>query len=329
MNTDLYKFIEQSYTIGTVNNIEEINKGLLTKNFKVISSQGEYFLKQHREEVDESALYYIESVESFFSEHGIPVLKPITSLSKMNHFSFNGGVYTIYPYKGGYADIDRDKINDNCIISMASMLARMHRVGSNSDKLFQSKFDKFWNTDKALSKLRDIRTIIRPSTAFDELAIKMIDLKIDYLENNKLLSAVELVKNDTLIHGDYHDQNLFFSKDDKIDWIFDFEKSGYGSGVFELVRSVLLVCFNHNFDHDNFRKAALYLNTYNQYNKLSLSDIQNSTRAFILKSMHSTWIESEHYLKQNYILDDLLEKQFSNLLYFKQNENFALDLIAI
>lgn len=331
MQNSLANIISQTYNIKNIISITKINAGYAAENSIVQSENGRFFLKQHRDDAVPH-IGYIEAVENYFFRNAIPVVLPLVKQGGGLHFTYKNNTYSLYPFINDL-QYKRNELSDIHIESLASMLAQMHLVskrGIPSDLMKESV--EYWDKDKTLKKLSEIESIIinkETQDEFDALALKMFSLKKKFVFSNNAIVADFNLKNDTITHGDYHEQNVFFNALGGISYVFDFEKAKMSPRMLELVRSVLLICFNNDYSERNFKKAARYLKTYHKIYPIDKESFLSSLKVRMIKSFHSTWIEREHYLKGNVKLDDLYFGNFETVKYMSQSfEEFQTRILS-
>ena len=256
----------------------------------------------------------------------MPVILPIKTKGGKLHANYNDDVYTLYPYIENYIQPNRNELTDKQITSMALLLAELHIKGGQAQNVFKNEEKPSWDKVKTLRKIDEICCLIGNSE-FDKIAREILNIRKNFIENNSILYEDLNIQSTTLLHGDYHEQNLFFDQNDKILHIFDFEKACFGSPYSELVRTILLVCFNHEYKPNNFRKAKLFLNFYASKIKLDPLILDKAFTAQIIKMFHSTWIEGEHYINKNSKLDKLLLPNLESLKFLEINHTKFMNLI--
>src|SRR5581483_10689187 len=293
---------------------EKITDGFLSDNY-IVSNGDEKYLFKNVERIKE-----IHSVKRYFSDGGIPVIMPILNNSGESFFEYEGGFYALFPF------IDERKlkeadITDEALVSSAEMLARLHLLGKES-KLIVNDFHKPWDKQ---ARLQDIEKMLHMISAlperveFDIQAEKNLLLKKQIVESNEKPYEAFNLPNDHLIHGDYTIGNLFFDEHDHVSHVFDFEKTEYAPRYFELFRSMIYSVFLNKIGEKELTRSKIYLNAYQKLYPASKEELINAFTAYYLRSAHSVWVESEHYLKGNVRVDELLKTDALRLEYLSQN----------
>jgi hypothetical protein len=192
--------------------------------------------------------------------------------------------------------------------------------------------NEYWNKDKVLKKISEIESVLKSlknKDQFCNMVSEVLDYKKKFIISNSRISSDFNLGHDTIVHGDYHEQNVFFDKDDNISHIFDFEKTKVSSRHLELIRSMFLICFNHDYSKENFKKAKLYFDTYNILYPIDMTIFEDCLNFHIIKLFHSTWIEDEHYLKGNLRLDNLYKGNFETIKYMSSEvDDFKKQILS-
>ncbi len=278
------------------------------------------FLKQYRFD-NLKKINEIHKVKFFFAKNGIPVILPIENKACAFVFEHMGKFYSIFPYVSGRT-IRKEELTKSALESAGCMLAKIHRLSKDGYPAIAKHFNKGWDKNKLLSEIKGINqkiTTLPKKTRYDNLALEILDLKKKLITEDKSQYIDFKLISDHLIHGDYHEMNIFFDKGDKVTHIFDLEKAGIAPRVIELVRSMDYMCFNGRYSDHNFTLADNYLNAYNKIYPITHSELWRGIKAFYLNKVHSLWLEKEHYIHKNKRVDSLLESDLLRLKYFSQH----------
>lgn len=321
---EIKKAINVHYNIGKITSIERINAGFLSDNYKIVSDKGVFFLKGYRKGIERDR--DIHKVKKFFASHGIPVILPIETNKLDTLFSEQEKVYALFPFVDGIHH-NRQFISDEINIEIAKLLAKMHQVSMDSPLSIPAVI-KFWNDEDSLKKIDELISIISnisDKNAFDVTAQNMLELKRKLILRDKKTVAECDSELHILLHGDFHEQNLFFDENGKVKYVFDFGEVKMAPRAHELWRSAEFMFINGDFSDENVRKLILYLGTYNTLNPISKAALIAGFNIYYQMLIHSTWVESEHYLIGNYKVDHFLEKGTIN--YMAQHKDEFLNKV--
>jgi len=327
---DLIDTINLNFQLEVFPNTEKIDKGFLSQNFKLVSKTGQkYFLKQHRHK-EEQLIKQVMLAEEFFSSHQIPIVLPIEDKSKNKYFKFQDNFYSLYPYIEAIS-ISRNNISAEALENMGAMLAKIHLAGKTADQQSFSKrssnlkHSKFYTRYDAISNAIQEKGI---KTEFDRMAHSILKAKLELSKSLIWQDSEMEIPYDHLIHGDFHDNNIFFDGQSNISHIFDLEKTEIAPRLYELVRSIDYVCFNSGYDQYTYDKALIYRDAYNSNYSINLNELSNALKAYIFAKIHDTWILHEHYINKNNRVDVFLPIHFQSIIYLKNNPNNWIERLS-
>jgi Ser/Thr protein kinase RdoA (MazF antagonist) len=314
---DIKKAIVENYNLGSISSISKIEAGFLSENYSISTPSGKFFLKRYIKDVER--VQDIHKVKMYFASHGVPVILPMTTVSGKSIFSLEDNVFALFPFVTGIHH-NRQHIQDSISTEIAKLLADMHQIAQKSPMTIPATF-KFWNKDK-LRLADEILTkidFITNKSEFDKLAQKNIELKKKLINQTEISHTAYNLEPLILIHGDFHEQNLFFDEKGRIKYIFDFGETKMGLRGYELWRSADYMFLNGKFTDENIRKVIHYLRAYNSFNSISEEILSACFRVYFQMHIHSFWVESEHYLKTNNRVDGFLEERSTS--YFAQHRD--------
>ena len=169
------------------------------------------------------------------------------------------------------------------------------------------------------------------SDAARSLIGRVIEQKKKFVSQNTFTPEKADVPFDTLLHGDYSYQNVFFSPDQvAIDYLFDFEKTCRGPRTFELARALFVDAFDDGWGEKNRERAAVFLRAYQQVNPITQEEFTLGIRMYLVHMAHQLWIEGKilfrdgneyipilqaHSYRVEHLFDDI--ESFAHALYQK------------
>lgn len=292
---------------------EKVKKGSLSENHILIDGDTRYFLKQYAPDAKEK-VEEIQSVKRYFSDGNIPVILPITNKEGSTYFSFEDGCYALFPFVLD-KQLSGKELTETAIVSLGEMLGKIHLLGRDAKLPVSGKF-KPWNKEKSLAKIELVINEIQKKTNFDdfdESALKSLNLKKQLVQENTVVYEDLNLSSDHLIHGDYTDHNVFFGGNDKISWVFDFEKTSYSPRTHELFKCMMYSFLCDDLSEENISRAKLYLDSYRKTYPISEDELTRGLKLYYLKSIHGLWSESEHYLNDNHRVDKFLGTDFPRI----------------
>ena len=324
-----YFLIEQYVAINDIANLEEVKEGYLSQNYIVHTDKDKYFLKQYRDVYTEEEIKDVHKVGEIFYEHNIPIILPIKNSLNQTYFIFNNKKYSLFPFIEGIK-ADRENITLDAISSIAHTLAKIHLISINGSPIEISHKDSFINTENFFNgsaKIFNILNAIEDKTEFDKLALKTMELKRYLLkQNEELIKSFKEVKDD-LLHGDYHDKNIFLDNNQGVKYVFDLEKTKLGDRLQELIRSMDYIFLNGNYSKEHIENAKRYVHTYYDIYPFDKEALINTLKGYWLKKATSLWIFNTHYIEKSNRIDCFLENELALLEYFPKNYMDLADIL--
>jgi len=319
---ELLKELSKSYDIELAL-LERVEKGTLSENHILICGGVKYFLKKYRFD-NEQRVADVHSSKKFFANGGIPVILPLPAVDGRTYITFGERFYALFPFVAD-RQLEREDLSASASVSLGEMLGQIHLRGKNA-VLPVNHFFKPWDKEKTFQKFSDIEAVIGklPSLSdFDKLALQDLALKKKLISENSETYEELGLENDHLIHGDYLYHNVFFELEDRVSWVFDFEKTQYCPRTYEIFRSMIL-----SFDVRDTGTAKRYLDSYRKIYPILTEELHKGLKLFYLATIYGTWIEDEHYLKNNTRADIFLEFGYDRLSYLSEHyEEFEKTLL--
>lgn len=171
-----------------------------------------------------------------------------------------------------------------------------------SDPLVIDKRLGDWDTEKFRYRAERLLELIRQKSvrdAFDDMAQVKIAKQIVLLtESNIAFDELGLAR-DTLCHGDYQEANVFYSLDNNVEWLIDWEKCDMEPRVNEVVRAVDYMCLNGDFSNQALESARILVRAYHEVYPLVREEVEAVAIFRRMKQLHSVWIEEAYYIDNN------------------------------
>lgn len=298
----------------------KVDRGYLSQNYVLENNEEKFFLKQYRF-TERKSVEEVHRVKFFFAEKTIPVILPIQTIRGESFFDYQGVFYALFPFREGQ-QYERGEVPDKALENSARLLAHLHQQSRTgqldlvAERSFAWKAEKFFpKVEKILAKIAHLKT----KTDFDIQAEKLLLKKLGGIQKGTLSWEDFAFKADHIIHGDFHEANIFFTENDDVLWLFDWEKTNLAPRVIEVARALEFLCFSGNYEEENFRKAKVFLRAYNEVYPLESNELSRGVRAWYLNQLYSTWIFEEHYLKDNTRPDTFLDYQIKFHEYYSEH----------
>jgi len=305
-----------------------VNSGFLSENYVLNGGGKKYFLKKYRFD-DQKRIEEVHLAKRYFSDGGIPVILPLRARDGKTFFLFCGGYYALFPFVSGRQS-EAERLTEKAIGSLGETLGKMHSLGKDADLGIEECF-KPWSRDAALEKIKLILTELAkrtPLSGFDKLAFKTIELKKRLVFLNTVKYEELDLPSNHLVHGDYLAHNVFFDEIGKVSHVFDFEKADRAPRAYELFRSMIYNFLNGDIGPDSLARAKRYFDSYSSVYPISKDEVKKGLMSSYLKSIHSIWIEGQHYLNNIDRVDGFLLADFKRTKYLSENLDAFEDMLT-
>jgi len=307
-NTLIKTYVELKSGIATS---EKIVVGYLSENFVLNSGDKKYFLKCYRFK-DKQRVIDAHVSKFFFASKGIPVILPIKNIEGDTITQIEDTYVSLFPFVSGLQFVPPDAaIPIQAPRNLGAMLGRIHAASESGSPEINQKFTQ-WNKEEFCASTDSILEVIsnkKELTDFDRNAKEAIEFKKEQVKKENLLFKDIKGLRTGLIHGDYHDGNVFFDKGGSVINVFDFEKICIAPYSFEVIRSLQYsYCVGYNRQGSEERVEA-FLSGYRTERLISSSELSQGVELFYQREIHGLWVEKEHYLKDNFRVDDLLHSK--------------------
>ena len=221
---------------------------------------------------------------------------------------------SLFPFVNGVQFISDDiKTPIQASENLGAQLGRIHKSSEVGYPEISEKF-KLWDKDefnKVADSILDIINNKKSLTDFDKLAKETILFKKECVRKDSLPYEILEKLPTGLIHGDYHDGNVFFDKDAKIISVFDFEKACIAPYVFEIIRAIR---YSHSTGYGRSgseKYVNSFLQGYRKERPVDSEELKIGIKLLYQREIYGLWVEKEHYLKNNFRTDNLLQtKEF-------------------
>lgn len=319
--------LQKLFGFGALSDIELITGGFLCQNFTLRIGAQRFFLKQYRHKLSQ-VVHQVKYAEELFAAHGVPVLSPLKDRFGRGAFYLDQNWYSLFPFIDRKA-VTIQELTDVGRETLARQLAQMHTIGTSVKKSIQPLL--LWDSDRFFLEVAELEMKLEEEGIADSvrsLISKVIEQKKKFVSQNTFTPENADVPFDTLLHGDYSYQNVFFSPDqDRIDYLFDFEKTCRGPRTFELARALFVDAFDDGWGEGNRERAAVFLRAYQEVNPLTQEEFTLGIRMYLVHVAHQLWIEGKILLRDGYDYLPILQAHSYHVEHlFDDLESFAHNL---
>lgn len=295
--------------------------GFLSDNHILENLNGQkYFLKKYRSKYSLADVEYIHKVKQFFYDGGVPVILPLKNSVGQFTFQFEESIYALFPFVSGLI-FDRSRRTPEIDAEAGRMLGRIHLLGMKCelDKRDQLAWSDAINFEKVVQEILEIINKIEPKRIFDYESLELLNLQKDLVPVAKAIMNKYELNSNCLIHGDFHDKNIFYDEAGKITHVFDFEKACFAPRSFELARALDYMCLGSGYNNYGFKQAIALLRGYQKVFPISYEEFKMGFDIYYSKQILTVWVVTEHYFKGNTRVDEFNRTLFDALIYLKEH----------
>ena len=252
LKEDIENFISE-YSIGNLENFEEIVEGIENSNFKIICNNQAYILTIFEKRVSEKELPFFINLKNFLHKNNFKCPKAISDKNGKTLKKLKNKTAVIISFLEGKSI---EKPNSEMCREVGKMIADLHNLTLNFDEKRPNSLDlKDW---KEIYK----KCLNNKSEKFDE-TMCLLKSEIEYLENcwpNNIPCGV--------IHADLFRDNIFF-KNEKISGVIDFYFSCYYFYIYDIAIVINDWCFSENGQYFHKQNCLAILEEYQKLRELS------------------------------------------------------------
>lgn len=210
-----------------------------------------------------------------------------------------------------------DDIKEYFYEPVAKVLRRYEHIKPNNN--LKTSFDLYFNIKSSQNKINDIKSKLKKTDSYYELVKNILDLKTSIL--NKYKKNEDLVKwikkSDSFVHGDFHNENILFSKS-SVKAILDFELSHKGNSAEDMINFVWFAFLNNDLSDKSLSRAHDFLKTCENVAKVSKTDLENAFKLTFLRFVQSSVLEKSLIEYKESFYEGLLKR---DLKKFKEIDN--------
>jgi Ser/Thr protein kinase RdoA (MazF antagonist) len=317
LTNQLAAALRSTYNLDTITKTTPVSLGYLSNNHILKTPTQQFFLKQYRYD-NRQRIEQAHAAKQFFAAGNIPIILPLAAQDGQTILEHDHRYYSLFPYVDGRV-LHAPELTTTALHSAGALLGQIHRLSLNRPLPANPRRGiQAWNQAAGLAKADQIISLIKSQpnhTSFDLLALETLRLKRDLIAAETSQYTDYDLGTDHLIHGDYHELNLFFDANDQATHTFDLEKAGLAPRLLEVIRSIHIMCLGPGFGEPELIRARQFLAAYRQTYPFSDDEFHQALKVYHVRLMHSMWVEEFHYLDRYHRTDIFLAKEHAVLDY--------------
>ena len=181
-----------------------------------------------------------------------------------------------------------------------------------------------WNSGRAADEMREYEAAIAafPAQApFDQHALASFAYRRTLLAAGVPQPAAFADLPAQMLHGDYHEGNLFFGPDGAVTSVIDWELASSGPRALEIVRTLDVALAATGDDPSAALRRRAFLHAYAAEAPLTRDECLAMPELYWAYRVHSLWVYEEHYRKGSARTDHLALADIPALTWWLQHRH--------
>jgi homoserine kinase type II len=284
-----------AWDIGSLCACAVPESGTLNDTLLVTAERGKFVLRGYRRHGDRAAVAREHAAIAHARARGVPAVAPLPLPNGGAILERDGRRYALFPFAPG-CQVRRAELGPAEAAAMGACLARLHQALRDFPHTGLERQTITANRDQTLAGIEQLLAIIarRPTQDATDLAARdRLVSRRDWLRSQPATSQRDLTALDPqVIHGDYHDANLFFA-DGQVCAVIDWERVRVAPRAMEAVRTMDLA-----FGLVPALCRA-FVTAYRVTAPLPLAELAAAADAYGLMRAYDLWVFTEVYLEGN------------------------------
>lgn len=294
--TEEKEFARQLLTLwplGVISSVTEALGGAVNQVFRVDSGLGVFYLRIYKTSEKNRVLREHKLLE-FLASKNLPAVQTLPSIYGQSIVEKDGKFGALY-FSAQGVQVSKKQLTLGQAQGAGEMLARLHYALKDLPDVGYRTYGLHWDQKEWLSRLKKIIDLIETrevKTPLDLHIQQRLKDQMQWLGSGKAIHVYSPTSPDQVMHGDYHQENLFFTNN-TVSTVIDWDQAVYMPRGFEIAR----VCgYMFDLDHD---KTRAFLTSYQNINPISKTELEDGAQAWACHSDHYIWAAEEIYLHGN------------------------------
>lgn len=317
--------VAEQFQLGEITHVRVITEGVLNRNWQVITELGPYAVKQVLDATPDKARRQHEATAAL-ADRGLPVPAPLYDIAGDTLWETGEGNYSVLPWVTG--------IHRPCLSwtlaecgHVGGLLAQLHdALAETMPAVDGAAAEKVAEPAKAKAAIDRYEVAIasRPLLDdFDRLAQARLRERRDLLERVAHLRPDEtaLVSPVGWGHGDFHDLNLLWGSNIRINAVVDWDRMSPRSLAGEVVRSATLM-FQHGDERGlDLERVAAFTGGYTADRPLTPAALADAEHRLWWDRVCDLWQLKRHYDQADTSCDHLFISSATLLAWWSEHRS--------
>jgi homoserine kinase type II len=271
---------------------------MLNQNLIAATAGGVYFLKGYRY-VDPQPVAREHRVIAFAAASGLPVAAPLAAPGGATFLRVGGRLWAVFR-RIPDRQLSAAELTPGHAAEMGRTLGRIHAALAHFPPPEATRYPGrlLWDSLRAAQEMRQYEAAIGafPSlTPFDQHALASFAYRRTLLAAGVPAPAAFAGLPSQMLHGDYHEGNLFFGPDGRVTGVIDWELASVGPRALEIIRTLDVALRATADDPPAEARLRAFLHAYTAEAPLTRDECQAMPDLYWAYRVHSLWVYEEHY----------------------------------
>jgi len=282
-----------AWPLESVGEATEIRAGATNQVYRVECASRVVFLRIYRRP-DVAMAHREHALIRHVREQGVPAPLPLPALTGDTVVEYAGQVAALYEAARG-AQLEPGTVTHEQAYGAGHTLAQIHRATAPLADAGYTPRDFAWDGSEWVERLNAVERAIRArgsGSTSDAWALQRLEAQRGWLRQPQCVHSAPPQCSPQVIHGDYHDANLFF-EGDQVSAVIDWEQAAFLPRAYEVVRAC----------HFMFRMAPeptqAFLAGYRTLSPLGQAELGDGAASWGCYADHHVWPLEEVFLHGN------------------------------
>lgn len=315
MAEDFLNQLCTEYQLGIPILTEPAQVGVDSENFILTTTNGKYFVKPYKMQVVQHPATTHKFINLLASKQ-VPVIQPLVNFNGLDHATDSSGrIYAVFPFVSKIF-IKRETATINQAKELGKFLLNLHAKIDNDPKdlRFKKLFEVWDNQPIDIPKILEVISQKNKKDDLDEKIEKRLKEKL----NSVRKSYTTDFDSKTLIHGDYHIENVFFNETGGVELVYDFDHVRFDSRAWEIVWC-LFVSFFETSCEKSLDEATAFFKAAVGNGKITKVEIEKAFERYFNYISTYTPYERLYYLDGKKSLKSIIQNDLNRVEFLKKN----------
>lgn len=272
-----------------------VHNSVQNENVRVHTNQGDYFVRFHGTQANETKLSREQRVIQWAKAHGLPVIAPCCDTQGRSLWQEEGQWISLYPWVEGHTWV-RGSIQPPEARVLGEMHGRLHATLATYEDpdLSSEGTGSSWNTEQTLLRLEQIQQELQKKSVGDaeeKFILNDIQNQRAFLFSSARPASDFGTLSRQPVHGDYHEGNVLVNGLGQVEAVVDWEMVGRLPPVFEVLRTLSYVRLLLP------ELLTAYLTGYQQWARLTEQECTLGVEMWWQSLLHDTWAWQRYFVE--------------------------------